>query len=252
METKAKIVAQFFAVIALVIVLLLLALADTATAEQEVIPRETKVKTEQVYLPLQEEEISYDLVDSHAKYVKTKLAEYQQRMKELAEAKSKQVGITDAAKESDKYSLSDKVVEQLRQIEADIQDAEDIDQVNDYVEKFNDILEENPYVEPKKTYNVSSNSSGAYSVSGFKSKGVINWNGWRWTWYSQNELAGGGLSIPGRHVADDQTIRDGDGYIVLASSVLSKGTVIDTPFGTPGKVYDSGCAANTIDVYTNF
>ena len=95
-------------------------------------------------------------------------------------------------------------------------------------------------------------STSIYSASQFRSMGVINWNGWRWTWYSQNVLPGGGLDIPGRHVDSSGFVCDGDGYICLAASSLSKGSVVSTPFGRDGKVYDSGCAAGTLDVYTNF
>ena len=99
---------------------------------------------------------------------------------------------------------------------------------------------------------VAPSSSAIYSPGALQSMGVIYWGGWRWTWYSQNVLPGGGLNIPGRHVDENGYVCDGDGYICLASSVLAKGTVVNTPFGKPGKVYDSGCAADTLDVYTNF
>lgn len=98
----------------------------------------------------------------------------------------------------------------------------------------------------------SSGSSAIYSASYFKQMGVINWNGWRWTWYSQRVLPGGGLRIPGRHVDSNGYVCDENDYICLASSSLSKGTVVSTPFGKSGKVYDSGCASNTLDVYTDW
>ena len=41
------------------------------------------------------------------------------------------------------------------------------------------------------------------------------------------------------------------GYICVASSDYSKGTVVETSLGT-GKVYDCGCASGTIDIYTNW
>lgn len=91
-----------------------------------------------------------------------------------------------------------------------------------------------------------------YAPSYFKYMGVIYWNNWRWTWYSQRVLPGGGLNIPGRHVGGGGYIMDNNGYICLASSLLSKGTVVLTPFGAEGKVYDSGCAANTLDVYVDW
>ncbi len=98
----------------------------------------------------------------------------------------------------------------------------------------------------------SSSSDSTYSASYFRSAGVINWNGYRWTWYSENVLPGGGLDIPGRYTDSNGYVCDGDGYICLASSDLSKGTVVSTPFGKSGKVYDSGCASGTLDVYVSW
>ena len=83
--------------------------------------------------------------------------------------------------------------------------------------------------------------------------GVVEQDGTRYTWYSQNVLPGGGLNelnANGRHV-EGGYVMDGDGYIAVASSDYEKGTVIDTPFGA-AKVYDTGCASGTVDVYTNF
>ena len=57
------------------------------------------------------------------------------------------------------------------------------------------------------------------------SKGRIWFNGHTETYYSQKVLPGTGLNIPGRHIASDGTIRDKDGYIVLASDDYPKGTV---------------------------
>ena len=93
-----------------------------------------------------------------------------------------------------------------------------------------------------------------YSARYFKHRGVIRWNGWKWTWYSSRELAGSGLRIPGRHVDSHGYICDKDGYMCIASNQhrLKKGTVVRTPFGKKGKVYDCGCAYNTLDVYTNW
>lgn len=83
------------------------------------------------------------------------------------------------------------------------------------------------------------------------SKGVVYYNGHRETYYSQNVLPGTGLDIPGRHVAEDGTVRDADNYICVASSDLAKGSVVETSLGT-AKVYDSGCASGTVDIYTNW
>lgn len=81
--------------------------------------------------------------------------------------------------------------------------------------------------------------------------GVVYFNGHRETYYSQRVLPGGGLDIPGRHVASDGTIRDANGYICVASSDYPKGTIVETSLGT-GMVYDTGCASGTIDIYTDW
>lgn len=91
-------------------------------------------------------------------------------------------------------------------------------------------------------------SQKLYSLAEFKRAGVIHWDGKKYTYYSQSVLPGGGLNIPGRHVNADGYVSDGDGYIVLAHS-SPKGTVIQTPFGYPGKVYDRGTSGNHYDVY---
>ena len=101
----------------------------------------------------------------------------------------------------------------------------------------------------------SSNSgSGGYVIpSGglTPSKGRIWYNGHTETYYSQKVLPGGGLAIPGRHIASDGTIRDADGYIVLASDDYPRGTVVETSLGA-GKVYDTGSGSGNIDLYTDW
>ena len=86
-----------------------------------------------------------------------------------------------------------------------------------------------------------------------RSKGVVYYNDHKETYYSQNKLPGTSLNIPGRHIADDGTVRDGEGYICVAanSSYMSKGTVVKTSLG-PAKVYDYCPTVGTIDIYTNW
>lgn len=86
-----------------------------------------------------------------------------------------------------------------------------------------------------------------------QSKGALYFNGHKETYYSEKVLPGNGLSIPGRHVANDGTIRDADGYIAVAAdpSFLSRGTVVMTSVG-PAKVYDTGCAYGTVDIYVSW
>lgn len=91
-------------------------------------------------------------------------------------------------------------------------------------------------------------SAALYSLSDFLFSGVVNWGGYKFTFYSQQVLPGGGLAIPGRHVNAAGYVSDSDGYIVLAGSA-PKGTVYDTPFGYQGKIYDRGTVGNHLDVY---
>lgn len=95
-------------------------------------------------------------------------------------------------------------------------------------------------------------AAAQYDAKYFKNRGVIREDGWKWTWYSQKVLPGKGLDIPGRNVDESGYVCDDEGNICLASSTLEKGTVVETPFGKQGKVYDSGCASGTLDVYTNW
>ena len=90
----------------------------------------------------------------------------------------------------------------------------------------------------------------------FKVMGVINYNGFRWTYYDEKKLPGKGLNIPGRHT-DDNLVKDGNGNICLASKMHSKGTSLLTPILNPdgsqytGVVYDYCETDGTVDVYVN-
>ena len=103
---------------------------------------------------------------------------------------------------------------------------------------------------------VSSNvDNGAlHSPDEFQNSGVISWGGYDWTYYSELILPGDGLDIPGRHTTEDGYVCDGDGYVVLAAdlSMLPRYSVVDTPFGREGKVYDTGCAYGVLDVYVGW
>lgn len=81
------------------------------------------------------------------------------------------------------------------------------------------------------------------------SKGV-NWhNGRKETYYSSNVLHHYRTS---EWTVDEYGVyRDSDGYVVVAASDLEQGSEVSTSFGM-GKVYDSGCAAGTTDIYTNW
>ena len=83
--------------------------------------------------------------------------------------------------------------------------------------------------------------------------GVVYFNGHKETYYSQNVLPGGGLRIPGRHVAEDGTVRDEEGYICIAAdwNYLPYGATVLTSLG-PARVYDTGCDYGVIDIYVNW
>lgn len=95
-----------------------------------------------------------------------------------------------------------------------------------------------------------------YTRKQFKHRGVIRWGGVKWTWYTQRQLPGRGLKIPGRHVDKNGFVCDKDDYIVLASSIGYKKQrkILPTPFGKYGKVYDTNGTWNYgwRDVYTNW
>ena len=122
-----------------------------------------------------------------------------------------------------------------------------IEEPNDDVETAND------YVEP--IYEDVSPIYEEITPDEMKWKGVYYYNGWRWTYYSEKVLPGGGLDIPGRHVDKDGFVCDGEGYICLASSIAGdKGSVYYTPLGRWGKVYDycAGADQPTMDLYVSW
>lgn len=102
-----------------------------------------------------------------------------------------------------------------------------------------------PTYEAQTQYQAPSSGSG-----NFQSDGVWYDNSYRYTWYSSN--AAYHYRTPEWSAGSDGIYRDSEGYVVVASSDHAQGTVIkDTPFG-PAKVYDTGCASGTLDVYTNY
>ena len=96
----------------------------------------------------------------------------------------------------------------------------------------------------------SAKTAKLFDLDDFMFRGVIYWSGYKFTYYSEKVLPGGGLRIPGRHVNADGYVADEDGYIVLAGDA-AMGTVFETPFGYKGKIYDRGTVGNHLDVYTS-
>lgn len=98
-------------------------------------------------------------------------------------------------------------------------------------------------------------SDGSMTWQEFQWQGVVyDDEGHLYTYYSERVLPGSGLTElneNGRH-SEDGFVKDGDGYIAVASRSHEKGEVVDTPFGK-GKVYDTGYLQDgQIDVYVSF
>ena len=129
---------------------------------------------------------------------------------------------------------------------------------NSYVDSVEDNGGSNDYSSENYDVNYNTydnyNSDAIYSSSEFQNTGVIDWGGYEWTYYSELILPGEGLDIPGRHTTEDGYVCDGDGYVVLAADLdmLPRYSVVDTPFGRTGKVYDTGCLYGTLDVYVGW
>ena len=99
------------------------------------------------------------------------------------------------------------------------------------------------------TESLSSTSPALYTPDQFKYMGVLNYNGWKWTWYT-SKMFNNDIGVPGQHSDDQGYICDENNYVVLASADLTRGTIVDTPIGKQGKIYDTGCPSGILDVYT--
>jgi len=164
------------------------------------------------------------------------------------------------------YNMADMTASALYAIDNKVEDKKEDSEISNDI---NMDVAEAAYIKVEKAFNEMSleeaisalndgtlgmEYSAVYSYNGLtKQRGAIFYNGHRETYYSEKVLPGNGLNIPGRHVADDGTIRDADGYICVAAdpSYMAKGSVLITSLG-PAKVYDSGCAYGTIDIYVNW
>lgn len=101
-------------------------------------------------------------------------------------------------------------------------------------------------------YNNTETYYGEYSPYDLQTMGVIYYGGYRYTYYSENVLPGGGLAIEGRHTDEYGFVCDGDGYMCVASGSLPWGSTVYTPFGRIAKVYDCGCDYDVIDCYVSW
>ena len=123
-----------------------------------------------------------------------------------------------------------------------------------------EIVEEPEIIEDTEAYEYTNydayaadQTDGIYDPGYLEAAGVIEDDGTKYTWYSQQVLPGEGLNIEGRHV-ENGYVMDGEGRIVVASSDIPYGTEIELPFGNGrGIVLDTGyLEPGQIDIYTDF
>lgn len=139
--------------------------------------------------------------------------------------------------------------QQLAAIEESRQAAANYEQAEPYQEWYESVV--------TAYYSASNDAFSAedgVTAAEFQWRGIVEDGEHFYTWYSERVLPGGGLddlNANGRH-SEGGFVKDGDGYIAVASCDYEKGTVIDTPFGQ-AKVYDTGyLAPGQVDVYTSF
>lgn len=203
--------------------------AELKSRQQELLDLQSQLDSEQAALQAKAEETSTDLATVNAQLEAARAA--QKKQEEEAQRKADE-------------QLAKKAQEETKQASASA--GSNTSAGNNNPSSNNS---------SNNTSSDSSNSgSGGYVIppGGLTpSKGRIWYNGHTETYYSQKVLPGGGLAIPGRHIASDGTIRDADGYIVLASDDYPRGTVVETSLGA-GKVYDTGSGSGNIDLYTDW
>ena len=92
-----------------------------------------------------------------------------------------------------------------------------------------------------------------YTPGDFQWIGMINWNGWTWTYYTLSEWPGQtSTPVAEKNITKEGYICDENGYIILASVDLDPYTIVNTPFGIKGMVYDTGCPSGILDVYVDW
>lgn len=214
-----------------------------ATVNQEKLPEHVE---EPVIVEVQTEELTEEVTEVEA------IKEEENTEEEIEDNEEKNVEET---KEEDGFGtpiiVDNPEVETTNSEENQV---EEIEIVRDYVSYDDLSVEEREVALQNGT--LALEYSGLYTNSSdrlTKSRGALYYNGHKETYYSEKVLPGSGLRIPGRHVADDGTIRDEDGYICVAAdwSYMPKGSVLVTSLG-PAKVYDTGCSYGTIDIYVSW
>lgn len=168
---------------------------------------------------------------------------------DLEAKKADAVGIADEAIEVYSSIITDEEVDLLYSLEDRMTTAVTMKAYDKAYDQTNELLDELDARMPKHTYSSSSGYYGGPEGVLTKSGGVNSFGGRRETWYSSNVLYHYRTS---EWTPDSNGVyRDSDGYVVVAASDLSQGSLVNTSHGM-GKVYDSGCAAGTTDIYTNW
>lgn len=203
--------------------------AELKSRQQELLDLQSQLDSEQAALQAKAEETSTDLATVNAQLEAARAA--QKKQEEEAQRKADE-------------QLAKKAQEETKQASAS---------AGSNTSAGNNNPSNNNSSNNTSSDSSNSGSGGHVIPSGglTPSKGRIWYNGHTETYYSQKVLPGGGLAIPGRHIASDGTIRDADGYIVLASDDYPRGTVVETSLGA-GKVYDTGSGSGNIDLYTDW
>lgn len=205
------------------------------------------------------EEVRDPEFDYNAEWVQLGYSNIMDYHQDLENAKNNSAGIADEAIETYSQVITDEQSEQLKQHEERMTKAVNFAIYKQHSDSFDEIVLACANITPKEsTYSQSVfyDSNQNYISNGFgltKSGGVYYYNGRKETWYSQRESGQHitASSIPGRTVGSDGVIRDANGYICVAASDLPLGSTIETSLGT-GKVYDTGCANGTTDIYTDW
>ena len=111
------------------------------------------------------------------------------------------------------------------------------------------------YTYTEDTYELGYPSYMLYSPDYFKENGVIEYNGYYFTYYSERVMPGEGLYIPGRWTDEYGFVRDGNGNLCLASNTpdtMDRFSTVYTPWGL-GVIYDYGTGNDAvIDVYVGW
>lgn len=199
----------------------------------------------------------------------SKIKEKSEVSKETKENSKKTSKPQENSKESEKVSeTTESSVEEVEssieandEVESSIEESyeeesENYDNYSLYVTSYEDDYAAAPDVDFEEEETVICDYSYSYpnyyTASEFYNMGIIEWGGWSWTYYSEVYMPGEDLPIPGRWTDENGYVCDENNYICLASSSLPKGTIVDTPFGKMGKVYDCGCLNYILDVYVNW